>query len=483
MRRISTLVLAGALLLGSFSAAQAADVKIKGAWDFEFGFADNVNYETGHSKGSRDNDIFSARQRVRTQVNFIANENLQGVLAFEIGTLTWGQSNGNVGRSSGGALDGDGVNIETKRAYLDWMVPNTDLSIRMGLQGLALPMATGYYNPVFSADVAAIVANYKFSEMVSLTSFWARPFDEYDNDSNGAARHLADEMDMFGLVLPISGNGWNVTPWGMVANIGNASGLYNYIQDANDKDGKRTLGLTGNEHAIAWWAGTGFKLDLYDPLTFGIDVIYGDMHKNEVSGPMDHALSNSEGVGTRGWFIASNLNYKLDWATPGLFGWWSSGDSANAAHTGQYGRLPTVGTDDGFAPTSFGFPGSNGIANDSAISLTATGTWGVGAQLADMSFIEDLEHTLRVAFYQGTNHKDAVANGANNAAWSFESVYMTTEDNAIEVNFDHKYQIYENLAAYLELGYIHLDMSNRVWGSDAYNDNLWKAQVLFQYKF
>ena len=68
---------------------------------------------------------------------------------------------------------------------------------------------------------------------------------------------------------------------------------------------------------------------------------------------------------------------------------------------------------------------------------------------------------------------------------SGESVYMTTDDWAFEVNFDHKYQIYENLAAIVELSYIHLDLDESTWSfNDLHDtDDAWKAQLLFQYNF
>ena len=469
MKRIVTLLLAAAMVLGA-GAAQAIDVKVKGTFNFLYTYSDNNNFSKA---GEREDDNFGVTQRVRTQVNIIASEYLQGVVMFEIGTLNWGRGNGldgsgTAGRRAGGGLDADGVNVKTKHAYLDFLVPNTDLSVRMGLQYLPLPMGTGYCNPVFSADVAAVVTSYKFNDMFALTAFWARPFDHYANDSvnGGTGRSLDDEMDMFGLVAPVTGDGWSVTPWFIFANVGSASGFYEY-------SGFPVAGNYKNdERASAWWLGGAFSLTMFDPLTFGLDVMYGDIGRNEFAG--------GYGLETSGWFLAANMDYKLDWGTPGIFGWWSSGDDADDVRDGKLGRIPTVGTDDGFGPTSMGFAGSIYGDYDSAVSLTGVGTWGIGLQIADMSFVENLSHTLRVAYYRGTNDKEA----ANNAWISGENVYMTTGDDAWEVNFDHKYQIYENLTTYLELGYIHLNMDEDVWGS-AYDgaDDAWRAQVGFVYKF
>ena len=495
MKRISTLLLSAAMLFGTVGAAQAVDIKAKGQFEFAFGWGKNLAGPGGFNSGGAHQD-FIARQRVRTQVNFIASEALQGVLMFEIGDTDWGRTrNGNTGPSSGGALDADGVNVETKRAYIDWMVPNTDLSIRMGIQGLALPSATRFNNPVFDADVAGITASYKFNDMFALTGFWARPFDAYSNrneDYTNRSRRLDDSMDMFGLVAPITGEGWALTPWTVMANIGNQSGYAEYLLA---KDNLNSLGRSArdvdNDRAFAWWLGTGFELTMFDPLTFGMDVIYGRMGDLEglntgARTATNNWQDNNFTARARGWFVDARLDYKLDWATAGIFGWWSTGDDADDQRNGhvKLGRMPVVGVDTGFAPTSFGFSGKKIRGDGNAVSQTGMGTWGIGAQLADMSFIDDLKHTLRVSYYKGTNDRELARGNDSFGAdtrFAVDNLYLTTGDAAWEVNFDHQYKIYENLTAYLELGYINLDLIKNHFQSDS--DDAWKAQVGFKYEF
>ncbi len=490
MKKLAWLAVLGAMFLTSAAQADGIDVKVKGEWDFAFGWAANTNFHNNR-EGHRDDDNFIARQRIRTQINFITSEYLQGVLMFEIGDIDWGHggdnANSKVGQGSGGNLDADGVNVETKRAYLDWIIPNTEVSVRMGIQGVSLPMANGYCNPVFSADVAGIVVNVPVNDMFGVTAFWLRPFNTNLND--GADNYLNDEMDMFGLTLPITGDGWSVTPWGMYSRIGNASEFFDYygMGDIYNDGGRADL----NSGANAWWAGISTQIDIWDPLTFGFDIMYGHQSKADIDiwNP-DFSRGNifrTTEYGTRGWFVDAALNYKLDWGTPGIFGWYASGDNYDDAKDGQFGRMPVVGTDDGFAPTTFGFPGTYSIGSDSVVGVTGVGTWGVGIQIADMSFIEDLSHTLRVAYYQGTNDNDVIKKGYDGSDWptthtGAESMYLTTKDHAWEVNFDHQYQIYENLTAVLELGYINLHLDSDTW-TDHKTDDAWKAQVMFQYSF
>ncbi len=482
MKRIITLLLAATLLIGAVSTASAVDVKVSGKWDFAFGFGNADFTRDGHE--SEDTGM-KARQRFRTQINIIASESLQGVVMFEIGTIHWGQG-GTVGQGSGGRLDADGVNIETKRAYLDWMIPETDIAVRMGIQALSLPMANGWCNPVFSADVAGVVINTKLDDMFGLTLWWARPFDTYLND--GADRSLDDEMDLLGLALPITGEGWKVTPWFMYAFIGASSGYLEYT-GAFPAD-IPAFEPYENTSSHAWWLGTSLEVSMFDPLTFSVDAIYGKVSQQTwgrmgewtgTSVPFWDDLGSAD-MGASGWFIAASLNYEMDWGTPGLFGWWSSGDTESGINGDMYGRLPVVGTDDGFAPTSFGFPGSANIGYDGVFSLTGIGTWGIGAQIANMSFIEKLDHTLRFAYYRGTNEHEVVERFGEPGHMSGESVYLTDKDNVYEFNFDHNYQVYENLTATVELAYIYMDLDDLANRPD-YANNAWKAQLLFRYAF
>ena len=505
MRRITVLVLALAFALGTVTAAKAdgIDVKVKGQWDFAFGWATNKGWADSihHERSGRNDDNFIARSRVRTQINFITSEYLQGVLMFEIGNLDWGRdAGGKVGQGSGAGIDADGVNVETKRAYLDWIIPNTEVSVRMGIQGVKLPSGP-MGSPILDADVAGIVVSSPITDMISITGFWLRPFNTNLND--GTDRYLDDETDVFGLVLPVKGDGWAVTPWGAYGFVGANSNYLNYLSGSGNRYDNIARGV--QDHTGVWWAGLNFELTMFDPFKFTFDAMYGSMHKVDAEGNLTTAKGGffgwgdadsfaNTGVATRGWFLDATLDYKFDWGTPGIFGWWSSGDSSSANETMQLGRMPILSTDTGWQATTFGALGSPNIATEGAVIGSATGTWGIGIQIAKMSFIQDLSHTIRVAYYQGTNSSDLVEKGGWYASTrAAGDMYLTDKDHAIEVNFDHEYKIYENLTALLELGYIHLSLDEDTWNSNRNafrrnrdgddGNNAWKAQLQFQYKF
>ena len=108
MKRLTTLLLAAGLICSAFSAANAADIKAKGMWDFSFEYT-NDSFDKHNSS-----DRFGAAQRLRTQIDVIASESLKGVVYFEIGDTHWGHA------KDGASLGTDGRTVEVRYSYIDW---------------------------------------------------------------------------------------------------------------------------------------------------------------------------------------------------------------------------------------------------------------------------------------------------------------------------------------------------------------------------
>ena len=199
--------------------ANAVDFKIKGRWISLFDYGQNGNMtggngSTGYAKGF---DNFEALQRWRIQLDAVASENLSGTVHFEIGKHRWGQA------STGGQLGSDSNMVRLKHAYIDWRVPETDLKLRMGIQAINLPgFATD--SQVMGSDVAGITASYTFNDNVGLTAFWARAYNDNflgsDDDAPNNKQNFMDNVDFFGLVLPLTFEGARITPWVMGGMIG-----------------------------------------------------------------------------------------------------------------------------------------------------------------------------------------------------------------------------------------------------------------------
>ena len=510
MKKIMTLVLAAGMLFGAATGASAIDFKAKGQWIFGFG-AVNSNY-TPEINGQKNNmgDNFAAMQRVRLQMDAVASEALSGTVYFEIGDQTWGKA------SQGGALGADGMVVEVKRAYIDWMVPNTALKVRMGLQGLALPNVAGG-SAVFDDDVAAVTASYKFNENVALTAAWARPYnDNFGGDATYPANYL-DNVDLFALIMPVTGQGWSVTPWAAVgmqgvnaaANVGksaaNATGGMNSIGFAygnliGDAATYSNFRKSSNAYGTGFFAGLPIAITALDPWNFELDMNYGYNSSNGTysttnlaNGAVKRAENNRQG-----WLVKGLAEYKLDWGTPGIFAWYGSGDDGDVKNGSE--RMPNMAPCGNF--TSFLGDGAErgwsvwsggNLGYDQMYSYA--GTWGVGLQLKDLSFVENLKHTLRVAYWGGTNSPEMAkylpsraATELTNVAGSSEGFYLTTNDYLVEINVDSAWKVYDNLEVVLELGYIVNGIDKGTWDRAYKNDRFekgdgYKAALIFNYTF
>ncbi len=512
MKRICTLILAAGLVFGAATGASAIDFKAKGQWLVGFS-AGNVDPTSKTSRNgvkskSETNDKFAAQQRVRLQLDAVASEALSGTVYFEIGDQTWGNSD------SGGALGADGRAVEVKNAYIDWAIPQTDAKVRMGIQGLALPNTVAGGSAVLDTDVAAVVASYKFNENVGLTAFWARPFnDNFDGsdtryNTNTNDRNYLDNMDLFGVMAPLTFDGVNLTPWVMYGMQGKntLTGYTNNSWRVTDGNPPYTLrpyplaaqitaagsdtvsGGTSKAYGSMFWAGLPIAVTMFDPLNLELDINYGyvesmgryDVQKGQ-SGEIVRGSTQRQG-----WLAKALVEYKMDWATPGLFGWYASGDDGSVKNGSE--RMPSL-VPTGTATSFMGDGNLGWLRQDYGVDYA--GSWGLGLQLKDMSFLEDLKHTFRVAYWGGTNSTSMVKYMPNAYSWSNGlgvTPYLTTSDALVEFNLVNSYKIYQNLEMNLELDYLVNCMDNSTWKkaqtpSSFSKQDMYQAKVVFAYSF
>ena len=572
MKKLATLILAAGMVFGAATGASAIDFKAKGQWIMSFDYGEGGNFVGGYRYSSPtgwngSKDAFEATQRIRLQLDAVASESLSGTVYFEIGDTTWGQT------SSGGALGADQTIIELKQAYIDWMIPETDAKVRMGIQNISLPSYTIGSSTVMDDDAAGIVVSGQVNEMIGITGMWFRPFnDNYlgwntkDGDANvyGRNRHkngwrtgFMDNMDAFALLVPITLDGAKITPWGMYATIGPntfRSGDVNTHRSYDDAmvDGRApdyfgNLALSGpsayasrglfpvagsrhkdfspaasklNNPGNGWWGGITGDITAFDPFRFAFDFTYGSIEWQ------DNGRLNRQG-----WLASVLFEYKLDneWGIPGIYGWYGSGDDNDPANGSE--RLPTISANNTNQFSRFAFNGDPYIARDGVISNgNMGGTWGVGVRLKDMSFVENLKHTLRINYMGGTNapsmgkkmslnglwfngmtldgydfhgktiggFTDLTSTGTPTGAYTatsnmgIDGTYLTTMDQALEFGLTNTYKMYDNFTINVEADYVamFLDTSKSVWGARHRNNqsipstkDAWNINASFVYQF
>ena len=91
MKRLVLLTLVAAFVLGTISMASAVDMKVKGEFKITAAWTDNPDFYDRDEDGKSEDD-FSIRERFRGYFTFVANENLSGQLALEVGEAQWGAS-------------------------------------------------------------------------------------------------------------------------------------------------------------------------------------------------------------------------------------------------------------------------------------------------------------------------------------------------------------------------------------------------------
>ncbi|PTN38450.1 outer membrane homotrimeric porin [Desulfonatronum sp. SC1] len=443
MRRFLVLALLTVFVFGFSGAAQAVELKAKGSWRVHFNAIKNPTFDKDEKW-----DTFAAMQRMRTNFDFIASENLKGVLQLEIGDITWGGEDG-------GALADRAVNIKTRYAYIDFKLPGTNMDFRAGRQDVTLPSTLGSH--ILEDDVAAMLTHLPFNEAVGLTLGWARAYDHARVNPDDITKKWDDEVDVFLGVLPISLDGINLNPIVVYSRWGKDFNLYE---------------LDNPKNANMWHAGLNIEVSLLDPVS-----ILGDVNYGQVTWAEDFKQS--------GWIGALAVQYAMDMMTPEVFFLYESGEGADFRDGRKSKRMPVIGTDGGSVATGIGYGGATEFADDNFVrgllaeidpmgyqaDEGAVGLWAVGAALRDITFIEDLSHEFVVSYARGTNHKDNLN-------------LMTTKDSYWEVDFNTNWRMYENLALVLELAYGKLKLDDMNIGrSDLAKDALYRGALGFVYDF
>lgn len=503
-------LLAGALLGGLMTApgAHAVDFRVKGVWIAMLEYGDGGSFVRKDREGKNvqgwgrwGEDRFEAKNRVRLQLDAAVSDALSGSVYFEIGGATWGRAR------SGGALGADGQIVKIKHSYLDWNLPGTGLKARMGLQRIFLPDFVTDASQVFDADVAGISVAAPLTEHLSLTAFWARAFNDNWAAPDGGQSGWLDNADFFGLLLPVTYEDIRLTPWALLGTIGkNAFRHGNGRFYSRNSEGSYGIGLSpsayrfdGREsslaHATAFWAGLTGEITAARPLRLAWSAAWGSVATG------DAALDR------HGWYASALAEYALDWGTPGIYGWYSSGDDGDPANGSE--RMPTIeanneGTN---SVAGFGTLGTWPLGRDTLLGSTLVGTWGLGLRVCDISFFENLSHTIHLNYYQGTNSAgmarhikgaggpDIVRpNGTDFNTANYYGLYLTDRDRAMEVGIMSTYTLHENLKLLVEANYIALwlDNSRDVWGgyhaggrryAANSTEDAWNMNVSFIYKF
>ena len=427
MKRFITLLAMAALVLGTVAPASAdLAVKAAGAWRVHGNVLSNFG-DFDDDTSSVYNDTFTIQHRMRTQLRFVYNENVMGELYTEYGNVTWGQGAGTYGVRDNNAAS----ELHIKRAFIQFRWPETDLLTTVGEQDITFPSSGAFSSMVQGGeDAGAIAVSTPLTDVLGLTLVYTRL-------AETTAQTSGNDFDVFLAAVPVKLEGMTIAPWFSYAMVGQNSGFN-----------------TDNDNANIWWAGAGFNMTALDPIVIYADFVYGSADDG-YTGLAD---------GTSGFMIDAMVEFKgLDFATLQGFGVYSSQNDDGD------GAMPHIDSD-----WTIGGSMINGSTFTTDLGPAAPGFWMVGAAARKIQFLDKLSHDVIALYAKGTG--DAAGFGGNNFGSSLPG--LTSDDSYWEVDLNTRYQIYESLAAIVELGYGKPDFD--AGGAD---DATMKAAFGFLYRF
>lgn len=465
MKRLITAGLALMLVFLMSGVALAVDVKAKGYWWMEAVSRNNWDFLGGEAATGEDS-TFSIEQKLRTAFYFTANENLRAVLDTQIGTNNWGNGLYGIGagRSAGtsaanGANTAGNGNIMLRKAYIEYKLPNTMVNLSVGFQTVTLPAAFGGGSAIFDDQVAAAVVSAPITENISITAGYARPYDANTAGATQTVTGSGTSSDVLFAAVPVKFGNYSITPFAAYANAGYQSVNGN---GATSLGGYAGPNSSNSDGLRGYWGGAAFTGTVAENFKIMSDFNYGKVTYN----------TGSTNGGRSGFLFDAAVDYTgLSMMTPELFFTYSSGEDGNSTtHAGKSGRMPVIALPQNWAIGSFFFGERYELAGfvpGGGYTRATLGYWALGMSLKDITFTEKLSHTFNLLYAKGTNSKDYLYEAGGNVRNANYGGFLTEKDSLWEVDFNSRYKIYDELTAYLYLGYVHAMYDKDTWGASS----------------
>jgi hypothetical protein len=367
MRKLFVALLVGAVAVGLAAPAFAADLKFTGAYRVRFQFDDNLPCMTEVGVDCSGHE-FQTRFRPRFDVE--TDGGVRGVLRLEIGDVTFGgaATSGtlNTIKGSGGDRGADGVNVETKWAYIDFPVPATPLRLRAGIQPFFLSKA------LFLDDDGSGLSLYgKLGEINS--NFWW-----YRANAGTSAATTVDATglharDLYGLDLTFS-------PMKDLS----LNGYFVYDHDMETP--------VGGQAATGFWIGVGAAGKAQN-IRWDLDFVYGTKEITATTDQKGYGLDGGVGMALAGTPLDLELR-----------GWYFTGSDSSA---GDSDAFPVLYAGSGGHEPGTQVWGGGGDIDIDALADNPQNTWGIGI-IARYTVSPTLKVTGNV-HYIGTQEEGTVA--------------------------------------------------------------------------
>ncbi len=439
MKRLVILAILATMVLGMAGTASAVDLEAKGKFQFQANIMDNSDFLAAKRNGAQEDDL-NFWFRARTQFRFIANENLMSELYVEYKTRIGDDTQSSLNNGSSDRALG------IKRVFLQYRFPDTEVLTTAGIFSINLPGAAAGNMVLADLDAGALTVSSPITDQVSVAVGYVRAYDDNATDNaafSTTANNRKDEMDLFYAAVPVTIDGFEATPYAMYGTIGKDT-----FSGVSTRPGLTAPNAVKfNKNADAWWAGTSFAMTAFDPIVFKADFVYGSIDANQKQNDRE------------GWGMDASLAYTgLDFVQPKLVFAYTSGEDDKLDNGSE--RLPVINNDWAFGSYYFG---GSALTSSDLDSNQQVGLWTVGLSFEGISFLDKLTHDLHFLYIKGTNDHDLIKNNVGLTNISADGQFLTDKDQAWEIDFNTNYQIYDELAAIVEFGYIGMDLDKGTW--------------------
>lgn len=398
-------------------------------------------------------------QRARINYNAKASDDLKLVTWFEIDSRFGDAAQSGATRNSGGGMDADAVNLETKNVYLQFKVPATPTTMKVGIQNWTDSLK-GIF--LFVGDLAGVHTSTKvgpatinaayfrgWDNSFSLNTARPRGMDNLDFGVVEGKFALSKDVNLGALYYLYADGRANTTP---VLNLPGAA--VGTITPANANAVMiHTMGLTGDaklgDLSLSGFA--AYQFGLIKGFAGTADTAY----QNAVA--LNLAAKAPIGPGTfrtAALFTSGNDQNASDGKSKHLTGWYgvqytpplnaaaSTGSNMNSWTEGQMMLLDK---------------GARGYATtDAAIIYNAGNGTTMANQQGQFCLTAGYDLNVTPKFYVNSNLGVAWAAKTNNLKPVDNATGGKNGTNFIgtEINTEIGYKLYDNLTANVQLGYV-----------------------------
>jgi hypothetical protein len=429
MRKFLWVVAVGALVLAMAAPALALDFKFGSEYRIRFysGVAFPVGSGTSFSPFTETPGSNPRGAQIRIRPRFDAsddNGNITATLRLEIGDIEWGNGGGaagvtnsgfgsvgpgsaRVGNGAGGSIGNDGVNVETKWAWIDAAMPfGIPLRVRAGLQPWFESKGL-----IIDDDTVGVRA-YGTVKPISYEVGWYRV--------SGGVATAAVPAGAVGPTPTSNTIDNNYDFYGFKVNAALAPflnpGVYYYY--GMNKATAAAVGFTPAESHYVGFTVTG-KVAI---VSYDLDFVYGSAE----GGPTGTIVGTSDFVKVKGWALDGGVHFPLGPVTLNLVGSVSSGDKQDG---GDSEALPTISPSWNGPGGLFQLIGSGGPFDAVEVTQDApTNLWTIGATV-DYRPVKRLLTTFGVAYAGFYTKKGNCSNVVAGSTGCFGPAYQSLSND------------------------------------------------------